>query len=403
MSINKICTEIKSLLARKIEYINRNRDKDNILALVDKSNAPETIFIYYYPSNSQDSLSIDKYGYNKYRDNLYEYGNDIIKSYFDKTERQSQEINFDFIFNIYPKNKNIYTRIENVGYKKGKSFDIPDIYTSTDMKKILSDLLKNNIITSDYKLNIEGNKYLVNDILTKKNTPIKQSNRGNLVLFHGTSIDNWKSIKKHGGLNPNYGGSTRTDYGYIEGITDKSIYLTSSFNIAKSYATSYGEYSEPIILMVEVPDMSKLMPDDDYMSYEIREAIVKIIDNKKTENKDLLNIRKFVNHNEYGTGIAVNGVQVSWEAIFEKSKLFLQAILEKDFSIVSDNILSIEVGAYKLVYNYLYKIYGQYFHTISAIRNSLNSNHTSNGVAYRGRIPLSYILGAYDINGNKIE
>ena len=414
METLNVCNDIKTLLARNIEYINYPHENDNVLAFVDTDAAPSIIFLYFYPSNKNSLFYYNEYGESTDNSTIFDNPPDGIRKYFESKgipQKYFEYPRFDFVFNIIHNNQTIYTRTAaNNQYKGGNKYRVADIYTNTDMRKILTDLIKNGIITDKYKLNIENNTYLVSDILTKKNQPIKQSKRGNIILFHGTTIDNWQSIKKHGGLNPNYNGSTRKDYGYIKGISDKSIYLTSSFNIAKSYATSYTTSDTPVILMVEVPDMNRLYPDDDYMMYEINnifEQFVRIVRGLPLtikENSDFLEMKKYLwgNENPY---FKINDTKVDVSEMQSFARLFLNAILNRDFNMIVEELglSGDELDIYKKMYKLIYDKLGNYFYTTNAIRNSLNSSNTSNAVAYRGRIPLSYILGAYDINGNKIE
>ena len=162
--------------------------------------------------------------------------------------------------------------------------------------------------------------------------------------------------------------------------------------------------------MVEVPDMNKLYPDDDYMMYEIDnvfEQFVRIVRGLPLtikENSDFLEMKKYLwgNENPY---FKINDTKVDVSEMQSFARLFLNAILNRDFNMIVEELglSGDELDIYKKMYKLIYDKLGNYFYTTNAIRNSLNSSNTSNAVAYRGRIPLSYILGAYDINGNKIE
>ena len=56
------------------------------------------------------------------------------------------------------------------------------------------------------------------------------------------------------------------------------------------------------------------------------------------------------------------------------------------------------------LYNIFVKYYTSTFNSPKALRQSANNlTYTKNAVAYHGRIPLSYIHGVFDINGQRIE
>lgn len=405
MEIHKICQDIKFLLARKIQYINQPTNEDtHILVFVDSVIAADTIFILYHNVKSaeiRNNRQIAK----------------LISNYFNNLNLPISKYHHallyaEFMFDIVPKYKIIVTRIQGLYVKDYDEETITfiryntDLYTNTDLKKILNDLLKNNIIANDYKLYLNNQYYSVSDILSNKNLPIKQSKNGNMILFHGTSFSYWKSIKAHGSLRPGF----TNDEVYLDNITNKAIYLTSSFSVARDYAISANPYEgNQVILIIEVPDMDKLFPDDDYIIRQIDELNSKLItDENIIFDKDIMEMRKNIVEYRTMNYIVVNNkrtdvyaVQGSWH-----KDVFILAMVNNDFSIIENKIPmknEEERIAYKMLFDLFNKKIGKKLHTPKMIRDSLNSYNSSNAVAYRGRIPLKFVLGVFDKRGNRIE
>ena len=419
-------TNKKPLLARKIQYLNNNTDGANMFVYVSKSTAPDTLFVFYHDIKTKTNHDI-----------TYE-----IDKFLNKN------VSVDFAFNINPKTKTIETHSDRYAYKKGKEYNISDIYTNQEMKKILKDLLKNGIITEKYKLKIDKNKYLVSDILSNKDTPIKYSSRGNPLMYHGTSWGNWESIKKHGGLRPNF--STRKEYGYKEGITNKGIYLTTSFTVAKSYATSYKqpfstEWEEsPVILLVEVPDVDKLMPDDDFIDTQFSRFFHTQIRNRSNtdvKSPDIEEFQKTLIYDEEnnpfvkidgelffdtmgGHNVARNSAKINDVYVISLDGIFsilrndlINAVMNNNPNVLdkfiklsldwygkeNKNFVDTIVNTFYKLFQIFYKRFGKVLNTTSFINQSLNDNFYSFGVAYRVRIPLSYIHGAFNVKGERVE
>ena len=416
----KICTP---LLARKIKYINEQNNKDNILVFVNNQISPDTIFLYYYSSDKNDESYMDLHGYGKnfQIDSNSQNMPEELKNIFDEKYNENDFISYDFYFVISIKTKTIYTRQSKIGYKKGKTYTISETYLDDDIIKILKDLLNNGIITEKYKLVINKDKINVADIISQKEQIVKRSSGGNLILYHGTSMGNWKSIKKHGGLNNKYS-QTRNEFGYIEGITDNLIYLTASINVAKSYSTSHKKPfdnendNNPVVLEVIVPDMSLLFPDDDYMSETIDYHLKNLIESLKSnaDSESLVNeVKKLTRfQNRYGDVMyrikdTITNSAIPLEKFETKYKGYLiLAIISNDISVLIKALNlkdSTAIEALKAVYNYFKQSIGNEFHSTKAIRTCLSSTEYSNGVSYFGRIPLSHIIAVYDIKGNKIK
>ena len=399
-------TNKKSVLARKIQFINTNNNNKNIIVFVNMYAVPDTIFLYYHNAKSDsitDYFLIDTIV--DYIRKNYESAKNIRRKYIEER---------NFIFNIETSTKTITTLISNENayfYKK-----IPDIYTNEDTKKILKDLLKNNIITNDYKLIIGNNEYLVKDILSNKNTPIKYSKRGNPLLYHGTSKDNWEKIKSYGGIMPRIRNKNSKDN---ESFLESLVYLTTSFEIAKSYARLRG--NNPVILLVEIPDVDKLYIDTGLIEEKANQIINKLGQQDFiTDNKEIQQFREHLtwegNYFPYFNDFGEN--KIYFNNNFIEIVILMKAVIDEDFSILERYIekyswqkfglrgkqVNIILERTKELYDILIKYFKNELNSPKSIRMSVNNKNISkNAVAYHGRIPLSYIRGVFDINGQRIE
>lgn len=83
-----------------------------------------------------------------------------------------------------------------------------------------------------------------------------------LKAYHGTSSVRWSVIEKKG-LIPGRAGDTYVDL--VPGYSEKNIYLTLSPRDAENYATrqTLKDGGRAVILEIAVPDLSRLMPDED--------------------------------------------------------------------------------------------------------------------------------------------
>ena len=427
----------KPVLARKIHFVNNPTPKDNNIIVYISRYMPDYIFLYYYNykeykrgnfinSTEKSRHVVWDYIYNKINDE----NDDYIKPISNNAQSPYDYHNIQFIFLIYRKEKIISTERTIFPFGDGNT-KVNEIYSNKDTQKILKDLLKNNIITNDYKLKINDNEYSVNEIISNKNTPIKYSKRGNLLMYHGTSKENWEQIKKTGGLKPNGAGS----YSNIESFTDSLIYLTTSFNVAKSYASrGTRDPNESVILLVEVPDMNKLYVD----TFSMEGIIVDIIhgitrENHKNnnqffvnlnKNKDVIEFRKKYLEPTPDGYMRIKGLgehKINFGPALLDKGVIMKAVLDEDFSVIERHMQNNERNKYSYfaklnddeidkvlevlyaLYKILVKYYINSFSNGRALRESMNSLNNKNAVAYHGRIPLSYIHGVFDINGNKIE
>ena len=406
----------KSVLARKIQFINKYDEFENnssILVFVNNYVKTDTIFLYYCYYDSDDKGFF-------HTENLIRHLIEYIGEKYDYWADPSRFFNTPFIFIIEPQKKIISTIHEDTSY-----YGIDNaynIYSNEDTKKILKDLIKNNIITTDFKLKIGNKDYLIKDIFTNKNTPIKYSKRGNPLMYHGTSKENWEQIKKTGGLKPRMRDSNTND---IETFLESLVYLTTSFNVAKSYSQMLANPEDAVILLVEVPDKDKLYTDTGY-TLDVAYQIIEQLSSKDftTNNKDIQAFRnnlvfpenpdKELKFYSYFKGFRN---KIYFNIYLFDMQTFMKAVIDEDFSIIersipkwiADDELTKEEEKlftqrmYEL-YNIFVKYYKSTFNSPKALRQSANNlTYTKNAVAYHGRIPLSYIRGVFDINGQRIE
>ena len=415
----------KSVLARKIHYTNRpSTDNTDILVYVDRR-APDYIFLHYFSYKqlkTNKKTNIFDFIYS-----IYEQASGYERSMPNSPKSPFEYSNFQFAFIIYPY-KEIITTIK-FPFRYGSSrFSPNNLYTNEDTKKILKDLIKNGVITEKYKLVIDKNKYSVKNILSNKNTPIKYTKNGNLLMYHGTSYHNWQSIKQNGGLRPRKVESPNLP----QSFTDSLIYLTTSFVVAKNYATDDSDIG--VVLLVEVPDMNKLYVDTTDMYDGIGEIIRGIetpyyYNNDKyfvniDTNKEIIKFREqYLEPTPDGRYMNIKGLgehNVRFYKYLCSTSAIMKAVLDKDFSIIERQMQNIErqnpplnklndkefqkvLDTLYALYKILIKYYTNTFNTDRALRESMNSLNNKNAVAYHGRIPLSYIHGVFDLNGNKIE
>lgn len=89
---------------------------------------------------------------------------------------------------------------------------------------------------------------------------------GKLIVYHGTSSKRWPEIQKKGMLPGKF------EEGYsdqIKGYSEKNIYFTMDPHTAENYATraAIWDKSSALILQVEIPDITRIVPDEDSMGW----------------------------------------------------------------------------------------------------------------------------------------
>ena len=403
----------KPLLARKIKYLNEPT-KDTTIVVYIENNIPDIIFIYYADNNEINIID-------NFEDKLYFFKKSALNNY-QKPASNSERLPFEekvrstaFLFFIEQQNKTIKNKTFNTNIGT-----IPTFYSNEDVKKILKDLIKNNIITDDYKVIDSNGTYLVKNILSNKNQSLKYSKNGNPLMYHGTSWQKWEQIKKTGGLKPRVRTESDDFWGTNETFLESLVYLSASFSIAKFYAS---KTDNPVILLVEVPDKDKLFIDTGYLEKFAQNLIMQIADKDfVTNNKD---IRAFRQHLEWKNNETfpyfkditsiVNIIRFDYALI--NLQTLMKAVIDEDFSIIERYLMSYDkfrrlnetdlktfLNQIHELYNIFVKYYKNKISSPRALRLSMNNtNLTKNAVAYHGRIPLSYIRGVFDINGQRIE
>ena len=154
---------------------------------------------------------------------------------------------------------------------QGAAYVIPSGQVAFDnnelgLQKMLKHLMgSDSRITPDYRI-VGDEKYRSMNVgqLVKKPGEVETAltGRGKLVMFHGTSKARWNIIEQKG-LRPSSGGDVYVDL--VEGWSENNVYLTFSHANAENYATRQAikDGSEAAVLRVEVPDVSKLVADED--------------------------------------------------------------------------------------------------------------------------------------------
>lgn len=89
---------------------------------------------------------------------------------------------------------------------------------------------------------------------------------GKLIVYHGTSTKRWPEIQKKGML-PGKFEEAYSDQ--ITGYSEKNLYFTMDPHTAENYATraAVWDKASALILQVEIPDISRIVPDEDAMGW----------------------------------------------------------------------------------------------------------------------------------------
>ena len=165
-----------------------------------------------------------------------------------------------------------------------------------------------NVLTNDYSKYVGNDfktfqsKYKDFNFLTDPRNRISD-NMKDIVLYHGTSDQDWEKIQKQGlfpllqGPNKEGGFESRHKHEGNENV----LYLTGDLHKAQDYAKARvsslqlkakkaGQFitREPVILEVKIPDPRKLVADDDIVNGVAREQSRKLWDKKPEEEKKRL-------------------------------------------------------------------------------------------------------------------
>ena len=89
---------------------------------------------------------------------------------------------------------------------------------------------------------------------------------GTIIAYHGTSTKRWPEIEKRGMLPGKF------EEGYVDqikGYSEKNLYFTMDPHTAENYATraAIWDKAAALILKVEIPDISRIIPDEDSMGW----------------------------------------------------------------------------------------------------------------------------------------
>lgn len=125
-------------------------------------------------------------------------------------------------------------------------------------------------VTPDYKIVSPDDKFSGKTIGQvsgeKRSTDIAVGGTpGTLTVYHGTSTKRWPEIEKKG-LIP---GKFEVAYSdQITGYSAKNVYFTMDPHTAENYATraAVWDTSAALILKVEIPDITRIVPDEDSMN-----------------------------------------------------------------------------------------------------------------------------------------
>jgi len=152
------------------------------------------------------------------------------------------------------------------------SGDVAFVGKEIALKKLFNHLMQvDPRVTPDYKIFSPDDKYEGQTIgqagSAPRTTDIAVGGvRGTIMAYHGTTTARWPDIEKKGMLP----GKFEDAYGdQIEGYSSKNLYFTMDPHTAENYATRsaiwYG--GKPLILKVEIPDITRIVPDEDNLSW----------------------------------------------------------------------------------------------------------------------------------------
>lgn len=124
-------------------------------------------------------------------------------------------------------------------------------------------------VTADYKIISPDDKFEGKTIGVVAEEPRSADiavggTPGKLIVYHGTSTKRWPEIEKKGMLPGKF------EEGYVDqikGYSEKNLYFTMDPHTAENYATRAAIWDKgaALILQVEIPDITKIVPDEDAM------------------------------------------------------------------------------------------------------------------------------------------
>ncbi len=152
------------------------------------------------------------------------------------------------------------------------SGDVGFVGATLGLQKLLKHLMGvDPRVAADYKVVSPDDKFrgkTIGDVAgAKRTTDVALGTApGPLIAYHGTSVKRWPAIEK-GGMKP---GKFETPYSdQIPGYSEGNLYFTTDPHTAENYATraAIWDKSTPLILKVEIPDFTRIVPDEDTMSW----------------------------------------------------------------------------------------------------------------------------------------
>ena len=153
------------------------------------------------------------------------------------------------------------------------SGDVAFVGKEIELKKLFKHLMTvDPRVTSDYTIVSPDDKYekqTIGAVATKTRTTdvVVGSQTGEkLVAYHGTSTKRWPEIEKNGMIPGKY---EKAYVDQIPGYSVKNLYFTMDPHDAENYATraAIWDVSSALILKVEIPDITKIRPDEDTMNW----------------------------------------------------------------------------------------------------------------------------------------
>ena len=184
---------------------------------------------------------------------------------------------------------NTPTKISNVSYVM-PSGDVAFTQKTLQLQKLFKHLIvADPRVTADYRIISPDDKFKGKTIGSVTNeiraTDIAVGGTpGKLIVYHGTSTKRWPEIQKKGML-PGKFEKAYSDQ--IKGYSEKNLYFTMDPHTAENYATraAIWDKAAALILQVEIPDISRIVPDEDSMGWFIlsREYNLRLTPGEKTD------------------------------------------------------------------------------------------------------------------------
>ena len=139
------------------------------------------------------------------------------------------------------------------------------------LQKVLKHILQvDKRVTQDFKIAGDEKYYgkTIKDVVSSpREVDVALSGKSGpgfqkLFAYHGTSTARWKDIERSG-LTPGKTGEHYVDL--VKNYSNKNVYLTFDPVTAENYATrqTLKDGGKALVLKVEIPDLTKIVPDED--------------------------------------------------------------------------------------------------------------------------------------------